>query len=537
MPCFAWAESLQWHGFELSADRLSQIEGGGVKVEALGSSRIVGSDDAARTLALMHLGNKEAAGRIPSSVLVGAVKEELSDLDLSTAILNNLLRRLSSDGEMVERAVIDIGSDSRAAALFKSYLSDGVEQDLSPLIIMAAAESDPIWTKSRAIREIIHSRGELARLAGRWCARTASAGDISRSEKIIAAARVILGEDSQTALSLALAGDKIKKIYSDYAAGRFHEISLTMESAARNQSVLKITAPAVREILERGAAEALGKGEFDNALSLIAKIAPENSSPRSRALIITALSRIDPTKSDVVIDKGVFRCLAELASEDAAVMDVLVRALESASTTALLMGDPAKSDRFFEKVDSLRPDRSTENDSLRLSQARLLSRLGLRDAAHRKIDEMERAPSFGDKIGLLAAGYYGRLRLIISLILIPVLSAALVYVRGADKKSSALSGNLKHGESEPEAPRFVVRGQPPSLRLVEYRGLLESFGLGSEAPLSEIKSAYRTMVKEVHPDSSEGESSERFIRLNGIYKRILELRQELGLDAGKPSLF
>jgi curved DNA-binding protein CbpA len=66
----------------------------------------------------------------------------------------------------------------------------------------------------------------------------------------------------------------------------------------------------------------------------------------------------------------------------------------------------------------------------------------------------------------------------------------------------------------------------------EYVGLLRKFDLGPEANMKVIKAAYRSAVKEVHPDlhddSVDDKAAELFRALNERYERILELRKSLG---------
>ena len=70
-----------------------------------------------------------------------------------------------------------------------------------------------------------------------------------------------------------------------------------------------------------------------------------------------------------------------------------------------------------------------------------------------------------------------------------------------------------------------------SPRRYEYDQCLSELGLRSGASAKDIKTAYRNMVKAVHPDlhGEAGSGSGKFVNLTTTYNRILELRKELGI--------
>jgi hypothetical protein len=62
-------------------------------------------------------------------------------------------------------------------------------------------------------------------------------------------------------------------------------------------------------------------------------------------------------------------------------------------------------------------------------------------------------------------------------------------------------------------------------KLDEYSTLLNIFGLNDEASNSDIKKAYRQLVKQLHPDSSDVLSQKEFERVQQAYDRLMEIRQ------------
>jgi hypothetical protein len=65
--------------------------------------------------------------------------------------------------------------------------------------------------------------------------------------------------------------------------------------------------------------------------------------------------------------------------------------------------------------------------------------------------------------------------------------------------------------------------------LDEYRNCLSRLSLQPGASLSDIKNAYRHIVKELHPDKNPKaakEDTDRFIELTKTYERLLVLHEE-----------
>lgn len=526
----AQADNIDWRGLSLSADAIAAIDGGGVRIEALGYSRIVREDEAGRALAIIHLSNRAAADKLPRETLERILRDSISDPELSLAILRSLLTRPDLDGDSAERLLIDLGADPRAHPTFKALLKDlapQIQGRTLALVMMAAAEKDPLLVKSKFMREILDSRPSLESAAGAWCARTAVSGDVSRCGRIIEAAKAFWGEGDRFSAHLSLARDRIDEIYGSYVAEDLGKIGQILERCAENPVVYSIVSPAVRILLEQGAQKAAASGDLDTALELLSKISPDNRSARTRALVITVLSRLDYARSEALFDASVISALADMGARDKAVEKSLLDALERVSTEALYVGDQGRSYRALEKILSLRPDPSSDNDQIRLKQAQVLSGFGLREAARRRVLERSSPLNSRQKAVLFLSGYYGELRLLICLILIPILSLSLAYTR---RRSRTASGDYAANFGSRNEPSIESQMRKLSPRFNEYSDLLGSLGLEADSDWRDIKLAYRRLVKDAHPDAAHGESADEFINISKAYKRIIELRRELGLD-------
>ncbi len=100
----------------------------------------------------------------------------------------------------------------------------------------------------------------------------------------------------------------------------------------------------------------------------------------------------------------------------------------------------------------------------------------------------------------------------------------------SSNRNSALSGGLGGGSVSREAPlekEYTVGYSQQSSGEDEYSTLVAVFGLTDEASESELKNAYRKMLKVYHPDTSDlgpEEAKRKLDELKQVYNRIQEIR-------------
>ena len=103
------------------------------------------------------------------------------------------------------------------------------------------------------------------------------------------------------------------------------------------------------------------------------------------------------------------------------------------------------------------------------------------------------------------------------IVMLPILFGVIYFVFPAllgmiSKISSAFGENSNVNPTE-------------QLRDDEYSTLLKIFGLADDASSSDIKKAYRSMVKLHHPDSADQEAQAEFEKVQEAYERLIELRK------------
>ena len=185
--------------------------------------------------------------------------------------------------------------------------------------------------------------------------------------------------------------------------------------------------------------------------------------------------------------------------------------------------DIEKATYYYQSTVKLRPDPSRLNDELRLKVADIATTDAARSFAAARIAELDSQGRFSlfNKLGLFWSGYYGRLPLIIlGLIVILIIAAGAIFLFAPELVG--LPGQNRQ-----------VKGYERNSKVEdEYSRLLALLDLDDEASDEEIKARYRQLVKELHPDSSAGETPEekeakakKFVELKKGYERLMERRR------------
>lgn len=192
-------------------------------------------------------------------------------------------------------------------------------------------------------------------------------------------------------------------------------------------------------------------------------------------------------------------------------------------------GDVSTAKRYFDLTVSLRADPNDENDKLRYQIALTA------DSDDAWYFAMGRAKELGDsqyatlgmRTRLLLKGYYGSLYPIlfyVSIVLL-VLAGILTIVNPSLRLGSKFK-MPKISLSNKTEPGYARVATAPD----EYSRLLAILGLDDTAKESDIKKAYRKLVKDCHPDRISGSSPqekqliERFRHYTETYERLLEIR-------------
>gem|GEM_PF-4553493 len=357
--------------------------------------------------------------------------------------------------------------------------------------------------------------------------------------------------------------DATQNSNSDAASGsrKLFELFESTKPADLREAVFPLVIEAVHRIALATLTESRSETKFEETLGLLAKIPVNKTTPTTHRLLLEALAGLQSANSvAVLLEHQVALFLNAWSAVDAsiasatrlAVLRVGEAAARNASSAVLAYDDIGK--LFATYSLSI-----TDRDFLRRAQIDGFLQQGQLQAANEMSAKLENYSLF-DTLRFMRAGSFGSVTALVcyglSFILLCVLLAIKIRARLQLSRGSAAADNSAAeaqqasqarahqaylseatGDAEPLVGGFTVnKARMMSPVALEYRKLLADFGLQPTAELKEIKQAYRSQVKAVHPDLNPDLSETRraeFIELTQRYERLLELRAEIGLQNGQ----
>lgn len=309
------------------------------------------------------------------------------------------------------------------------------------------------------------------------------------------------------------------------------------DPAPQSDAVVNNEGSVRAQQFELSAERLLAGKQAGKALEELAQIAPGQRSPKFLQLMNTALMEllnvktlsnpkalpfssahvrhliVDPSIAGLVKEHRLTEIFADIARKAASAQDLGLLSL------------------YYDLVISLRQDPNTENDELRFDIARSAESPDVLEFARGRIDELHHsgALSYLDRLQLLLSGFYGRTTLM-AFSFLSVLTLGLIFIFLKRVQRMRQPEDIKTTIRAHRGPAYAQPTQADD----EYSELLRSFGLPDHASEDEIKSAYRRVIKAVHPDTSsirtrdslgEGDLARQFMELKSKYERILEIRK------------
>jgi hypothetical protein len=199
----------------------------------------------------------------------------------------------------------------------------------------------------------------------------------------------------------------------------------------------------------------------------------------------------------------------------------------------------------FELMSDVRPDPNALNDRIRIKCIEQAYESGDTSPIKFIKSDIRSSLTFVDEIKLIILYLKNN-----TIFILVTLLAVIGLIFGAIKKIKKLKAsrsNFKSAdyhksnnntseelieEPEEERPLFVKGRTTNSKYPAMYVELLAEFGLNPDSTIKEIKSAYRSRMKDIHPDLAGASSkhTSEFIHYQEAYERLIEFRKRLGLD-------
>lgn len=568
------AESLSYCGIKVSPDSLKTIDSRNVKIKIGLEESIIARDN------------------LGEWILSRVIKDPLRFSAVSDRELVEFIRNCSDSGrpeivsafiaELFERAQLPASYSVRDILSFsgqnEKFLKTIIE-DLSwedrirtnknlgqiELISDALAElmlRDPVWVKSRVLR--------LYYLLSRQI-----------YEKLFKKTReALLTEDLETLSNLESAIDLIEKDYSSEIAGLRSVARSARELLSGSADLKDLGATIEQTPLRTGASDKsiqasellypilsakvlaqsrrfMSEEKLEQALKSLSLLPVSRSSPEALGLFMEISKQLS-VRPDIELDSNALDLFEYFSRSGEIYFDSYIELLESKFFSAIDSNRLAESEYLLSRILSVRPDPAILNDQLRFQQILKYQQLGVEERKQAKLLELRTDLSLYQKMQLVFSNRQSLVPLV--LLIVAVVAAFFCALRfqlinkfkqeiikllefknrshdsGDFSRAGSDSEESEQDESEqnPETSRFVTRDRPSSSDPVlnEYEECLSKLRLGVSASLKDIKSAYRSVVKECHPDVNPNQSQEqtmKFAEISKVYDKLLELRKELGM--------
>lgn len=547
------AESVLAGGVAFQVDSLSQADAETVKVGLFGETFLVNSERLPLFVVREYFKRPDQAARLGSSGFKKLISNSLEEGqgELAAMALTFVLARPNDPlSAGLKEYVVSLGEGNlrvAAAAVFRRVIESPPEI-LPPgpalaAVLFYAGRENVDWLRARAITLVFRCSAELRHFIEERFAAEAALQDNNRGEKIADFVLKLLGPQEPLFVKLRLICNRIIDLRAASESGRPERIFPLLKSEPDNPLLATVLVPMAMEVLHGQAAQALAAGQNDRALHILGWISPSQRTPRTHELTLDALKNFSPQEVSYLGDRQTAAFLKVLADNDSALKDAYLAALERQISSLLAQGKVETSERYLALLLEVRPDPDSANDAIRIQQVYEYLETSRRETARIRLAEVKTGIGLGTRLGLVARGYYFNIRhfagVLAAAALLVFLFLRMSHLRcretlqGPDTSRPETELDSEEGcdDDRPEGfsfSRFVHHMSP---RRYEYDQCLSELGLRSGASAKDIKTAYRNMVKAVHPDlhGEAGSGSGKFVNLTTTYNRILELRKELGI--------
>lgn len=533
--------TLTYHGVSLSVDEKLSAGGDLLKVVLLGEAFLVSVPEAPRQVALRYLVRPEASARLSG--------EEVESLALAAS--------LQGDGEVL-KAAIGVGMTSPVA---KEFESRELWQRLS-----ANAQMGPVALE--AVQAVSQRAPEK-----RLCVASAAIGHMGVSS--------IISEERATACLMGLISDTFEKLWGGHPGDGLAEelargsapfvkiVSTSGATVSTIESLLRALTSAVDQVdlgrfeelltLLAKESEAVGVdsdfttarqvflghaitvGAFRSAVEQLAKVPFEQRSSMTHSQLVKALRGLPSADWSVLLEASVRPAIVRYVEKDEEFYSQWV------STHRRVIGglaDAGKVDSaWLVAVNLLKEDPVVASEVMSESAQSIVQGY-LDHGSVQKAAEVasELAPwlpwTTRLQLSLARRGLSIPAIFVVLLGFMVALKALLNrrrYKTSAERSESrgVAGGGSIHTvvpESATQAGEASQSEQPTEKPVFsgEYVASLRLFGLEPGATLAQIKNAYRSAVKQYHPDRAGGGKAgdtDLFIRLTAEYEKLLELHE------------
>lgn len=557
----AQAEAISYCGLNLTADQLRPIDNNNVKVSYAGEQVIIPNASVEHWLAERSLLDAQRLSKFSSREL-GTFSVQCSDseaMPVVAAAIVELLRR-GDPQSFSSREFFDHSKralDTMAAALEAGPWEKLVREGKSPgqirLLSEALAEMfvrNPAWVKSKSLRLFYLLSEPISALLLMRVREELDSNNIRFLEQVGEAYNTLGDTQAKDSMLFQEAARLITELdkngFDDEAVGN------VIASARRVPALLDLLYPTISKKIKNEIESQKAAGKIEQALATSNLLLPSRSSPELLALMRELLATV-VAQPQLNLDERAYGILDQFAKRDPLLAQSYQRLLEARLMHLVEGGKVTESEKFLSHLVVIRPDPNKENDDLRYKQALAYKEQDLVLMAQDKLAQIQSGVGVTNSVRLMLVGSMWGPVLLGGLIFLTLAGLCWFFFRDSLKRLLIVKARpakakavlpQRHVAKEESAEESRTEGAATSsfVRLdplraqnpiqSEYESKLAQFSLRRDAPLRNIKSAYRNAVKDCHPDLNPNQGREkidRFAQLTKTYEEILELRKQLGM--------
>jgi len=565
------AESVTIEGLPFRVDSISPVENNLVRISIEGQEVLVPRDElndaivdlyfipagrgrtADPELLGMFIERSMSAGKIPYAAAALPAYLSAPRLDVLGAV--DVVERISQfpgAADAFKPALLEIRAKGDIYSEFRS------RPELVVIVLFTIGRADGAWLRANALRWVFTFSESFRGYVVDRLNKAVTTGAIDEVQAIPGVVRDALGDDNEFYLSTRVLVQRISQAFAHKLTDPAEALYPLVEAARRDPDSARILYPLVADKLYAAAEGFLAEGSAARALIVLSRTDPARHSPRTHDIVMRALDALSASESDLLKDREAAQLLTTLSQRNVEVRRRYEEALVRQFYEALTSNDVDRGNLILQRMLEVRPDPYPPNDDIRVELALGQLRLGNRDGALSFLSAVHTGIPLYDRVRLGLAGLYVSRIVAFLCIVVPLvytiwfLAIELRRLRAyrLQRGARSASGRQRHAgaNNAPEngttdssanarngGKSFTQNGikKPTDPRLAEYQQCLVVLGLESAANLKDIKSAYRSLVKHIHPDrlkENHGRASDRFIELTQAYDRAIEIRRMTGLE-------
>jgi len=535
------AESLfEVHGLNFRVENITPVDSSNSRVTVLGQTRILANTEIKQFVVSQYLSNPELFFEFSPDKLKSFTKRAVNakEHNLASVGLRVLLQHpAGSDEDLVE--LIDVLSHEEVSSqIFRELLlvadsKFSVVGTLSMLLYVGLEDFN--WIRANVVRLIYLYPGELKSAIHRNFAIAIREEKLESLDGIVKFTSSALGSEDDFTQRLRMLASEANYIFSVIERGRIDELDASAYLKRQDPAYLEILYPVVVTALYEAIDEATAAGEHSRALFLLAKSSMERRTPKTHELIAVNLKNLSLAEGSVLTGSRVREMLVFISTKDEVIRQRYIEVLGRLIYHSIENQNFSEADIFFASLIEVRPDPHAVTDGLRFEYAVALVRAGHLVHAERVLDQIENL-SFFDRfrlalLKLRLGGLKLNIPLFIALAAVLLFGILFLVQRYIERKKANSSSNGEE-DDEKDAPAgfsYVDHLKNLNPRRQEYNRCLAVLGLDPGADKQAIKTAYRSALKEAHPDIQHGKdlkASARFIEVTKAYERVMKLEEQ-----------